>query len=478
MSAAVQLVGLDFGTTTMSAVVAEGRLARNAVTGRTDLDSLEECYRSEMLFTPIVDDKIDEAAVARQLDRWLELGGVRAERIFGGGALLTGLTAQRDNAALLVTLIRARLGNALIATADDPCLESWLAFMGSCAELSRTLPDRCVLNLDIGGGTTNLALGQAGEVLRTGCYFVGARHVQLKPGSYHIVRLSRYARALFDHLGIRKDVAATLTDGEVAGIITYYFDLLTAALGGDRRILAEPTARLHEQVAFRTLTPSSSPRGRGEKFAITLSGGVGELVYAHLDGKPWPATTAFGDLGIDLARRFVTSPFVDDLRRYRPASAGRATVYGLLRHSTEISGSTLYLPNPEMLPLADMPIVGTITLMSSDDDVSELIALAGRCERGACLRVNVGSHDAAAVRALGMRIAAALATRSFPSARALVLLVSENVGKVLGQYVTRWGALAVKLMVIDEVPPRNAQYARIGVPRQQVVPVSYYGLND
>ena len=47
-------------------------------------------------------------------------------------------------------------------------------------------------------GTTNLALGRAGEVLHTGCLFVGARHIQVTPGTYRIVKLSSYARALLE----------------------------------------------------------------------------------------------------------------------------------------------------------------------------------------------------------------------------------------------------------------------------------------
>ncbi len=370
----VQLVGLDFGTTTSSAVIAEARLCRNAVTGRSDLADVRERFRSEMVFTPLLEERIDEAAIAQQLDRWLDAGGVSPTDIFGGGALLTGLTAQRDNAAALVRLIRQRLGDALVATADDPCLESWLAFMGSCAELSRANPDLRVLNLDIGGGTTNLGLGQAGEVLRTGCLFVGARHVQVKPGTYRLLRLSRYAAALFAHLGIDRRIGDELAEAEVDAILTYYLDLLQAAISGQRDRFDEPTARLHEQVPFR-------PLGAEQPMALTISGGVGELVYAHLDGKPWPATTAFGDLGIDLARRLVHSRWGDDLRRFRPASAGRATVHGLLRHSTEISGSTLYLPDPKILPLADLPILGTIASASSEDDLRERIALAARSER-------------------------------------------------------------------------------------------------
>lgn len=478
MNDMVQLVGLDFGTTTSSAVIAEARLCRNAVTGRSDLADIRERFRSDMVFTPLVDERIDEAAVARQLDRWLEAGGVRPDDIFGGGALLTGLTAQRDNAAALVQLIRQRLGDALVASADDPCLESWLAFMGSCAELSLANPELRVLNLDIGGGTTNLALGQAGEVLRTGCLFVGARHVQVKPSTYRLERISPYAAALFAHLGIDKTIGDELAEAEVDAILSYYLDLLAAAVSGQRDRFDEPTARLHEQVPFAGV-------GTGT-MVLTISGGVGELVYAHLGGKPWPATTAFGDLGIDLARRLVRSRWGDDLRRYRPASAGRATVHGLLRHSTEVSGSTLYLPDPHLLPLADLPIVGTIAPASSDDELRERIALAARSERGACLRVEFGSgfhandprwRSGPEIGVLGERIASALEAVSFPADRPLVLLVSENVGKVLGQYATRWGALNVKLMVIDEIPTRNARFARIGQARQQVVPVSFHAMN-
>jgi len=471
MSETVQLVGIDLGTTTMSAVVAQAHLTRNSVTGRTGLDGIRERFRSEMVFTPIAGERIDEEAVGRQLDRWLEAGAVESDKIFGGGALLTGLTAQRDNAAALVQLIRRRLGDALIASADDPCLESWLAFMGNCAELSQAQPHLPVLNLDIGGGTTNLALGQAAEVLRTGCLFVGARHVQVEPGGYRLVRLSRYGRAVFDRVGIAKDVGTALASEEVDSILSYYMELLKAAVGGDRGRFAEPAARLHEQVAFR-------PLAGGMPAAITLSGGVGELVYSYLHGKPLPPTTAFGDLGIDFARRLVSSDWAHHFRRYRPASAGRATVYGLLRKNTEVSGSTLHLPDPRMLPLSDLPILGTITPASSDDELRALIDLAGRSDPGACLRVEIGSHDAGSVRAVGNRMAAILQASSFPAARTLVLLVHENVGKILGQYASRWGALPVQLVVIDEVSTRQARYARIGRPRQQVVPVTFYGLNE
>jgi ethanolamine utilization protein EutA len=447
MQPAVKLVGLDFGTTTSSAVVATARLMRNAVTGRMDLDQVSEVYRSDMVFTPLhSDDTIDEQRVEALLDDWLLAGGVQPGEVFGGGALLTGLTAQKTNAAALTCLVRRRLGNTLVATAGDPCLESWLAFMGSAAALSRAHPDQLVLNLDIGGGTTNIAVGKAGEVLRTRCLYIGARHVQVDPGTYRIVRLSHYAKSLFEELGISKGPCDTLSASETGEVLDSYLNELEAAVSGSYSL-------------------------------VTFSGGVGELVYAHLDGKPWPTTTCFGDLGIDLAQHITTAPlWAEQLRRCRPASAGRATVYGLLRHSTEVSGSTLYLPHPEILPLPELPILGTLGSAASDEQMKDVLTLLRQCSQGGCVRIDLPGSDAASVRAVGQRLARILRDSAFPADLPVVLILKENLGKVLGHYVTDWGALPLNLVVIDEIAVRDARYVHIGVPRDQVVPVSFYGL--
>ncbi len=82
------------------------------------------------------------------------------------------------------------------------------------------------------------------------------------------------------------------------------------------------------------------------------------------------------------------------------------------------------------------------------------------------------------MRALGQRLARLCRALAFPTEHPLVLLVSENLGKVLGHYVTEWGALPLNLVVIDEIARRDAQYVQIGRLRDQVVPVSLYGLRE
>ena len=476
MTRSVKLIGLDFGTTTSSAVVASAELAHNAVTGRAELSQVYECYRSDMVFTPLLGEALDLDRLGQYLDEWLAKGRVMKDELLGGGAILTGLTAQKANADALTRLINQLLGEALVATANDPCFESWLAFMGSCAGLSRDHPQRPIINLDIGGGTTNIALGRGGNVVRTGCLLVGARHVQVVPGTYQIVRLSRYASRLFEHIEIRKSAGESLTADEVDRVLDFYVMLICAAVRGDVEVFRDPVARLHQQVEFQA--PVELVRDDCD-CVLTLSGGVGELVYAHLRGRPLPTTTFYGDLGIDLAQRLIAVPeWVDHLRSQVPAGGGRATVYGLLRHATQVSGSTLFLPNPDVLPIRNMPIFGSISPASTDSEIQACLELTARNPSGGCLLVKLGSGNDSAVKTLGERLATRLDRCGFPADLPLVLVTDRNVGKALGHCVTAWGRVPVNLMVVDEIDVRDAQFVQVGRMRNQVVPVSLFGVRE
>lgn len=467
----VSLVGLDFGSTTSSAVVASARLERRWATGRTELEGFEERYRSPFVFTPFRGDTLDLAGISALLDGWLAAAGVRAEELFGGGAILTGLAARRENAADLGRLVRARIGDAVMATADDPCLEAWMAFMGSAAALSRAQPDTPVLNLDIGGGTTNLALGLGGEVIRTGCLFIGARHIEVTPGSYQIVRLSEHARAVLAHLGIPKREGDALSPGEVQAVVDLQVARIEAEVDGREGALAAPVEKLLRQVALRL--PEGLPRA-----ALTFSGGVGELFYRHLRGEPLPETTRYGDLGIDLARRLLASPRLTEGARV-PASTGRATSYGLLRHSTQISGPTLFLPRPEALPLTDVPIVRRLASSAPAEEIEAAVALARRSARGGCIEVHVEGRGPEVLKELGRRLSSALARENASPERPLVILLAANVGKALGGYITAWGRRPMNVLVLDEIAPlgQDAQFVQIGRMRGDVVPVSFHGMN-
>ena len=466
-SSAVRLVGLDFGSTTTSGVVARATLC-GGPDRRSELTDVAIEYRSSPVFTPFRGEAIDEARLAAWLDEWSRAAGIAGQDIAGGGAIVTGLAARASNARVVRQLVQARFGQALIATADDPALESWLAFVANCRELSLAEPAADFLNFDIGGGTTNVALGHAGEVQAVGCYQLGARHIRLEPGGYRIAGLSDVGRRMLEDLHIVPREGDSLSPDDLATIVDFIVEVLEWTVEG----------RVHESLGGARAYLEDLPFDAAAKSPIvTFSGGVGELVYRAALGEELPGTTAYGDLGIDLARGILQSALLSRcLTSYMPVALGRATVLGLAIHHVELSGATLYLPDVAVLPLAELPIVGRLSPQASGNEISAAVGLVGHSQAGGCIAIELTDARYETVRSLGERVAACLVECQFPASRPLVLLVNRNVGKALGHYATRWGRLPLNLIVLDELPDRGAAFVTVGRPHEQLVPVSFYGL--
>jgi ethanolamine utilization protein EutA len=426
-------------------------------------------FQPDPVFTPHIGDRIDEAALASRIDAWLSEASVAPQDLFATGCLITGLAASRRNAAAIAALVERRFGEGVIARADDPCLESWLAFLGSCEWLSRSEPARAVLNIDIGGGTTNPALGRDGAVLATGSCYVGARHFRFAPGSYRLEGLSAWGERLAGALGIEARVDEEMPEAARNRLLEAFTDALEALAAGTEAFFATPPGSLLAQAPF---APGPLPADT----VLTFSGGVGELVYRLAAGEPVPGTTHWGDLGIDLAHRIVASPTLSrNLRTHVPEHRGRATVYGITLHATEVSGASVYLPEAAWLPLRDLPVVARIGPGSTASELAAAATLAARRPEGVCLQlVDDAGLGRDGLRAFAERLAAALSP--LRATQPVVLLCASNHGKTLGSYASDWGRRGPRLIVIDELPERRAHFCNLGRPRHGVVPVSFYGV--
>lgn len=474
----VRLLGLDFGSTTSSMMLAEVSVGQHSLTGRMGFGDPRILAKSEPVFTPFNGDQLDSDRLECLLDTWLADSSLASTPAFAGAALITGLAARSDNALSISERIRERIGDSLIATADDPRLESWLAFMGNCATLSRARGSQPVINLDIGGGTTNPALGIAGSVHNCGCHYIGARHIRFKPGSYVIEGISSFGRKLLELLGINRSAGDELSPPEVERITGWMVRGLEAMVTPGDRWFQTPEYLEFQQVAFSPLPPKIAPQNGIQRAPlITFSGGVGELIYRFMEQDRWPETTAYGDLGIDLAQAIVRSPLLNQTLDVKPETAGRATVMGLTLHSSEISGTSLYLPDAELLPLKDLPIIARLPIDAAPSQLDSALSLATSSPQGACLQLEANEPlGLQELRNLGSNIKDALIRIEFPENLPLVLLMENNSGKTLGHYITDWGKHPLKLLVIDEISNRDAQFIHIGQPHQQVVPVSFFGM--
>ena len=464
----VILLGLDFGSTTSSALVASAKVANSIATGRMQLDDVQVLYKSDSVFTPFINQAIDTAKVSALITNWLKQSGIQTSQLFSGGSMITGLAAQADNAAALSKLIIDIIGESVIATAYDPCLESWLAFMGSCSALSRYEAETPIINLDIGGGTTNVALGINGDVQATGCYFIGARHFQFVPSSYELTAISPYGAALLKYFRINKKVGDTLIADEVEKIISFYVTFLESIVTGNRDFINAPITKKHTQVAF----------SYHQKAKITFSGGVGELLYKISANETLPTTTFYSDFGIDLALAISNSALLSaHLKTCIPEHKGRATVVGLTLHSTAISGNTVYLPKPDCLPLRDIPIIAKLAADSAIEQWHSAFELAAKHQHGTCIQIMATEYSLEQVHALALQIRNALQASQYAPLQPLLILVEANIGKALGNYVSDWGQSQYNLMVIDEVVLRDAHFVHVGRVHQGMIPVSFFGLN-
>ena len=343
--------------------------------------------------------------------------------------------------------------------------------------VSRHFKNETLVNLDIGGGTTNPAAGLNGQVKTTGCFYIGARHFQFEPGSYRLVSISEYGHAILNYIGLTSSVGDTLEQHAIDKILDFFITALKAIAQGNADFFTTEIGRKICQTTFTLPENAQAP-------LITFSGGVGELIYRITEGEAVPGTTYYGDLGIDLALRLITDPFfAKQIARLRPENMGRATVYGLTLHNTEISGATLFLPDSSSLPLNDVPIVARLSITCSLAEILSSISVVAQRSGKACIQMLPADNEQSdtlpptsleQIKNLGERIKQAV--ESLTIALPLVILVPGNFGKALGNYATNWGQSKAKLMIIDEIPDRNAQFVNIGSPYRGVVPVSFYGI--
>ncbi|MBI2194022.1 MAG: ethanolamine ammonia-lyase reactivating factor EutA [Planctomycetes bacterium] len=466
----IDLIGLDIGSTTTKAVVAHAEVLRNRFTGRMELGHLHPVHRPDPVFTPFECGRIQERLLRDHLERWLAECEIRQGTPRAGGILITGLASLASNSAVIARVARQRIGQTLVASAEDPALESWLAFMGNGSALSEAHPDRHFLNVDIGGGTTNLALGRCAEVSRLGCLYIGARHFRFAPGTYTLTHVSPFGSAVLHHLSIRRRTGDSLDPEDLRRILDFYTSALEASIAGRSSSFFSPALRCLVPLPYEPPPSVTDP-------ILIFSGGVGELVYRRARGDTLPPTTAYGDLGIDLAERIVASSTLSShLAAFTPSSLGRATVHGLALHSTEVSGATLYLPRPGILPLGDLPIVSRLSPGSDPESLSAALELARRTPSGACIQFTANCETLHDIRELGGRLAQAIRSAGYPPDLPLVLFIPGDTGKVIGSYATEWGRLSVSLVVLDQISPRPARFATIGKLVNNVATVSFFGM--
>lgn len=94
-------------------------------------------------------------------------------------------------------------GDFVVATAG-PDLESVLSAKGAGADAFSEEHRQAVANIDIGGGTSNIALFQKGNLKGTSCLDIGGRLIKIENGriSYIFPKIQKLAEAHGIHIAV------------------------------------------------------------------------------------------------------------------------------------------------------------------------------------------------------------------------------------------------------------------------------------
>src|SRR6202521_5460553 len=170
-------VGIDIGSSTSHLLFAKVVLQRQTqgLSSRFVVIDRQIVWRSPIMLTPFLPDgMIDANAIGRFIqDAYREAGLARSE-VDSGAVILTGEAIKRRNAKAIDELFAAEAGKFVCATAGHK-LESTLAAHGAGAVKLSKERGECILHVDIGGGTTKLALIDKGVLVGVAAFAVGGR---------------------------------------------------------------------------------------------------------------------------------------------------------------------------------------------------------------------------------------------------------------------------------------------------------------
>ncbi|HEY1267909.1 MAG TPA: ethanolamine ammonia-lyase reactivating factor EutA [Candidatus Binatia bacterium] len=449
-------VGIDIGSSTSHLMFSELAIGYPSVhRRRPEILERRVIARSPVMLTPFSGDwNIQAEPLAQLIDESFSAAGLNRDDIDTGAVIITGEAARRENAQKIAELFSAQAGQFVCATAG-PRLEALLAAHGSGA-VGRSLDEALtLLNVDIGGGTTKVTLVEKGRVAGITALNIGARLIALNGGG-RIARLEESGKRILRSLGLQ------LSMGDAVDAATL-----------------ERVAREMAQLLFDTLATGEAawnelmvlaPIGKLPAIdGIVFSGGVSEYIYGRERG-------AFGDLGPLLGREARTQAERLGFTLFDSSEGIRATVIGASQYSMQVSGETIFIPDPKMLPLHNLRVVvvrvdwnAPVAANSEKAIRAALDATDAEVRATPFALVFVSppfvGYGAAQDLAGGIRAAVA----PLPAdERPRMLVFEQNVGRVIGESLADFG-----LPCVDEVALGELDFIDVGrlVEAEGYVPV-------
>ena len=432
MSEKLISLGLDVGTTSTQMVLSELVIENQAgsfAVPQMEIRERKILHKSPVYFTPLVRGELVDGEKIREIvDKEYEKAGVSKTEVDTGAIIITGETSRKENARSVLDALSEYAGEFVVATAG-PDLESILAAKGAGAVEYSARTGKRVLHMDIGGGTSNLALIENGKIIATTCLNVGGRLVKMD-GDGRILYVSPVLMGLFP--GKVGEVADRGEIEELAEKLTWALEM-AAGLRKKTELLNK--LRTKEAEGYWPDVPEGT--------VISFSGGVADCIETR---KEW---LEFGDMGPELGRAIRESRLCQG-EYMLGAETIRATVIGAGCHSAQLSGSTVFYQNVQF-PLKNLPVVEDVSALAQLDGPGVLM------HRGEAL-------DFGGVRDLAKNLARAMKPPIY-------LAVSGDMAKALGVQLALALGPGAAVLCIDRVSLSQGDYLDVGHPIGPAIPV-------
>ncbi|AVR91946.1 TPA: ethanolamine ammonia-lyase reactivating factor EutA [Enterococcus faecalis] len=449
-------VGIDLGTSTTQLVLSEltvENFASAFTVPRISISDKKVIYRSDIIFTPLLNQsEIDAEPIKAFVAEQYRQAGIHKQDIQMGAVIITGETARKSNANNVLRALSGYAGDFVVATAG-PDLESIIAGKGAGAQTYSETKRKPVVNLDIGGGTTNLAVFKDGEVIDTACFDIGGRLIKLDQ-QQKITYIAPKIQEIINKKGLTLHLGDQATEQNLLPIISELVAVLENSIG------------LGTQSPFYQLLVTNHPLRKGEELPIvTFSGGVADCLNTT-------STNLFkyGDIGLLLGKYLRKSLIFSEKEVLESAETIRATVVGAGSHTAEISGSTIAY-REQILPVKNIPILK----LAQEDETLTVTELGQRIqEKLNWHRIEETPQIALAIRGMnnptfadiqryGQGIVEGLANlvaEQIP----IIVMVDEDMAKALGHALSAHLPKDYPFICLDSVKVENGDYVDIGLP--------------
>lgn len=354
-------VGVDIGSSTSHLVFS--RLLLERLDNRYIVSERTVLHESDVLLTPYASDQsIDAQALGDFIQAQYAKAGLTPDAIDSGALILTGVAVRRSNARAIADLFAGQAGKFVSVSAGD-ALETTLAAFGSGAAARSIRESARVMNIDIGGGTTKIAVCESGELVDLTAIDIGARILAFDDEGC-VVRMEEAGLSFAAEAGLSLTAGCRVSEEGLERMVQMMADRLFEACG-----IVEPSVKTASLLRLPAMKSSRLPD------ILTFSGGVSEYIYGRESG-------AFGDLGSRLARAVLAKAQVWGPRLEVPDQGIRATVIGASQYTVQVSGSTIYVAPSGQLPIRNVPVIAP--LLDLNAEVLDGDAIAAAIERALC----------------------------------------------------------------------------------------------